>query len=317
MREEELRKALKGSLSGVTFDPARQRAVMADMRETRPVRRRMSLAVALVAALVLLGGTAVAAGLGLFGRLAQVRENPETDLDRLEELAETYEISETVTIDHQDITLTLHQAYCDGVRLFLSYELSHSGKMGDGCYLADGTPLNNIESDWLLQEDGSEIGYQVHELPEDMEFGDTVDIELTVSGVHVPFTIPMSGTVMTVAGQADFGTYSAEATLQLTGVAMRGSVYLENPEGWSESWKTNGQRSSDEDTDDMIVSYVLLSDGEQLRNRDGGFGIGPDGRLEILVQFDAPTGSELVLVPVYLNGGECPEESFPISIVGE
>ena len=78
MREEELREALKGSLSGVTFDPARQRAVLADVKGEKPVKRKMTWAIALVTALILLGGTALAAGLGVnlfeyFGRTSRNR----------------------------------------------------------------------------------------------------------------------------------------------------------------------------------------------------------------------------------------------------
>ena len=312
MREDELRKGLKASLSGVTFDRERQRAVLAEMRSARPARLSMRLAVALVMALALLGGTAVAAGLGLFGRLAEIREKPETNLHRLERLAQTYDERRVIRAeDGEEIIFTLRQAYCDGVQLFFSYELSRQGQMGDGGWLTDGTPLDIHEGYVEPLEDGGEFGYQVLWLPEDIELDETLDVLLSVDGQRLPLTIQVCANVVALTGQADFGTYAATAQLRRTDIALKGTVLLDCPEAWKAFWMENG---SGESSVDRIDSYTLMDGETRLPNRSGGFGVTEEGMLEILVQFDAPSSEILRLIPEYAVSGECPEEAILLTV---
>lgn len=315
MREDELRKALKDSLSGIAFDPARQRAVLADMKGERPVKRKMTLAVALVMAMVLLGGTAVAAGLGLFGQLAQhADESRVTELNRLETLAQTYDESKTVQVDGKDVTLTLRQAYCDGVRLFYSYELT-DGWLGDGADLADGTPTMIVDSGEEELENGGRIGYQTVELPEGIDVGATLDILLRVSGVDVPFTVAVTDNGMTMTGGAEFDVYSAVATVRKTDVAVRGTVTLTCPVEWTAHWTENGDSEPEAGDRSRVLDYVLMANGKKYDNHNGGFYSPAEGQLVIFVQFNAPDQDEYTLVPVYVDQSEHPEEGFSIGLL--
>ena len=314
MREDELRKALKDSLSGITFDPARQRAVLADMKGEKPVKRKMTLAVALVMAMVLLGGTAVAAGLGLFGQLAQTADESRVDeLNRLETLAQTYDESKTVQVDGKDVALTLRQAYCDGVRLFYSYELTGGG-LGDGAVLADGTPTMIVDSGEEDLENGGRIGYQTVELPEGTDIGATLDILLSVSGVDVPFTVRVTDNGMTMVGDAAFERYSAFATVRKTDVAVKGTVTLTCPAEWTAHWTENGDGEPKAGSS-RVLDYVLMAGGQTYANHNGGFYSPEEGKLVIYVQFNAPDQDEYTLVPVYIDQSEHPEEGFSIGLL--
>ena len=149
MNDEKIRHAMQACPSGVTFSPARQQAVLRAVRESsRPrMRRKLSLGMVLAIMLALLAtGGAVAAGLGVFGRLAD-KDNmsaPQDELKRLDEAAavinqqvftsmgsdssfpdEPATDFETLLRAHlttpANCTLTLNQAYCDGHRLSYSF----------------------------------------------------------------------------------------------------------------------------------------------------------------------------------------------------
>lgn len=280
------------------------------------MKRKMTLAIALVTAMVLLGGTAVAAGLGLFGQLAQHADESRVDeLNRLEELAQTYDESKTVQVDGEDVTVTLHQAYCDGIRLFYSYELT-GGWLGDGADLADGTPTMIVDSGEEDREDGGRIGYQTVELPEGTDIGATLDILLSVSGVDVPFTVQVTDNGMTMVGSGSFELYSASATVRKTDVAVKGTVTLTCPEEWTAHWNMNGDDSESEGTArTRVLDYVLMANGQKYANHNGGFYSPEEGTLVIGLQFNAPDQDEYTLVPVYVDESEHPEEGFSIGLL--
>ena len=153
MTDEKLRHAMQACLSGATFSPARQNAVLRAAREESApkARRRLSLGVVLAIALALLmTGGAVAAGLGVFGQIAGrfADDGLKDELDRLEGVATvvnqqiTINFNQQTTAPHSPATdyetllaaaqaqpaglaLTLHQAYCDGQRLYFSFSITH------------------------------------------------------------------------------------------------------------------------------------------------------------------------------------------------
>lgn len=151
MNDEKLRHAMRTCLSGVTFAPARQEAVLRAVKGAfnQPMKRKATptLALAILLALLITGG-AVAAGLGIFGKMA-ASDNPGApayELNRLEEIATVYDIQASPAVqatvlpsaqpqtDYEALlsalegqnlpcSLTLNQAYCDGERLYFSYTL--------------------------------------------------------------------------------------------------------------------------------------------------------------------------------------------------
>lgn len=165
MNDEKLRHAMQACLSGATFAPARQEAVLAIVKgvQSKTMNRKATYTLVLAVMLVLLmTGGAVAAGLGIFGLFAD-NDNasaPAYELNRLEEVATVYDavltpeaqpttepIAEAqtdldrITAMHQRLaqgfTLTLNQAYCDGQRLSFTYTLELAE---DGWLRGEGLP---------------------------------------------------------------------------------------------------------------------------------------------------------------------------------
>ena len=152
MNDEKLRHAMQACLSGATFAPVRREAVLRAVREQAAPRahRRLSLGVVLAVVLALLmTGGAVAAGLGVFGQIAGrfAHDGLKDELDRLENVATVVNRQITVSFSQQEaapeasstdyeallaafearpagLTLTLHQAYCDGQRLYFSFSIT-------------------------------------------------------------------------------------------------------------------------------------------------------------------------------------------------
>ena len=313
MNEQALSRALKNCLSGVKFDPARQRTVLNYMKEGKPVRRNLSFVVAVITALMLLGGTALAAGLGLFAQFAQNdNTNASTvQLNLLDAVATVYDQTQTLTVAGETVTLTLHQAYCDGVRLYYTYEIK-GAVLGDGADLADGTPTMIYESDERELEDGTIIGYQTVELPDGVELGDTLDIMLPVGSEGVPFTVQVNPVQREPMGFMNFGTYTANAMLQQTNIVLTGTVTLNCPEEWTTNAIENEANDSSSSAS-YVSDYVLLCHGKRYKNNYPGVRVIGDGTLEITLLFDLPDDpTELILSPVYMGGDEQPDEAITL-----
>lgn len=91
--------------------------------EEQKMKKKFSLGLALALALILaLTATAVAAGLGVFGRLADAHD-PDARLGDLENVAAP--VKQIVTTP-EGVTVTIDQAYYDGERVIVSYQLSGS-----------------------------------------------------------------------------------------------------------------------------------------------------------------------------------------------
>lgn len=153
MDENELRNALKACLSDSCFSEERQSAVLRSIRqgEKSAVRRKFSAALVFATLLILaIGGAAVAASMGVFGRQSgsEMNEQGQVRLLHLEDAAEIYDetrSSTTASASEQTgeadeeqtlydmllarqhdrrFSLTLNQAYCDGYKLYYSYTLT-------------------------------------------------------------------------------------------------------------------------------------------------------------------------------------------------
>ena len=321
MSDEMIRRKLHAAaddcLSGVARMPSQKKAVfdrIENMEHARARMRRPKMAVALAMVMLLtLAGAAVAAGLGLFGRLRESRvdEASYARLARLDEAAAS--IGETAVLE-DGTELTLEQAYCDGDRLYYSYTLAgENAVLGDGADLADGTSLT-IWDRGEETTDGVTFGYQEVELPETAKPGEALSIVLTViaegeDGAHrfidVPFTVtPVQRE--TRAGAASFAEYSADAVLYVTDVEIYGEVDVIGQMGWAELYDNR----MDTDTEDYIVDYQLIADGEVLYNKDYNYGEA-DGGYGIPVRYDLPVSyKSLVLRPVRYLSGECDDETI-------
>ena len=275
-------------------------------------RRGIVIALAAVMTLALASG-AIAVGLGLFGRLreSRVEDASYARLAQLDEAAAS--IGETAVLE-DGTELTLEQAYCDGDRLYYSYTLAGDNVvLGDGADLADGTSLT-IWDRGEENADGVTYGYQEVELPETARPGEALSIVLTViatgeDGAHrftdVPFTVtPVQREAR--RGAASFAEYSADAVLYVTDVEIYGEVDVIGQMGWAELY----QNRMDTDTEDYVVDYQLIADGEVLYNKDYTYGTA-DGGYGIPVRYDLPKNYErLALRPVRYLSGECEAEEI-------
>lgn len=189
MDERKLRDALKACLSGCEFPVERQQAVLHAIRKEEMVVKR-KISVALVFALVMIlaiGGTAIAASLGVFGQSAGERVNEQSAerLERLEDAAQTYddtqaaqassaaaerEIQSTyeeilANLYERRFNLTLNQAYFDGYKLYYSYTLTTNSPLA--WYSGEGAPTG-FDS-WYMQEEGKYVEHYMNSVEENQK----------------------------------------------------------------------------------------------------------------------------------------------------
>lgn len=335
MREEELRSALKESLSGITFDPARRQAVLTDMKGEKPVRKKLSLAMALTAAVLLLAGGALAAGLGLFGQFAEEGKEPSgvqvsaETLRRLEENAVDCELQQTVLIGGREITVTIYQSYCDGRYIYYTYSLPKGYHMRTDHELINLTAENMafvsvVDGETLLatsvslpyrardewQRDGMTIGYEELLINKYVTVGETVDIRLSIEGRggtgQAVFTLPVNSASMLMTGDEAFAAYHASVNLLISDVAAHGAVTIDRLD-WAR------RHAFGEGEGDYVCAYQLIADGEVQENQLQST-TWHTGEYVLLLRFDCPPeNASLSLRPVYAQAGPCPEEDIPLS----
>ena len=131
---DEIRRALDARLAALEASPGRRARIRARIeameRKEEPVmKRKFSMAVALVTALVLLGGTALAAGLGL--NLFEYFGRTEKDWASIADKA-VLETEAPVTIDHKTlgtVEAVITNAYYDGEKLLVAYMVQDGDQM--------------------------------------------------------------------------------------------------------------------------------------------------------------------------------------------
>ena len=176
MNEHTLRNALKACLSEAAFSPERQQEVLRTVRNDSPEMKR-KLPAALVFAIIMLiviGGAALAAGLGAFSRFADANAQSAQRLALLDEASVSLEKTQSVQIPSapevsapaqtlrdtirsnlydRRFTLTLNQSYTDGRKLYYAYTLTTDSPLR--WYEGDGTPSGF--DDWDAQEPGTYV----------------------------------------------------------------------------------------------------------------------------------------------------------------
>lgn len=379
-----IRAALDDCTRGLDHAPSLQPRIARKAKGEEPVAKRISASMILVIVLMILSMTAaLAAGLGLFGELAQ---DPDHNDDRLETLEEVSEkLSSTLTTD-DGFVIEIGQAYYEGSRVFLAYRLSgnlfsvelHEGapegsypwtsveenciaaerfvndvpelqrltawldgkgqrwgtafeaSLHDGLSLADGTYLDILGGDNVIQADGSIIGWKECEIPED-RIQDTLTFKAVLfRGKHVEFqdgstwkmlyergentdvffTLRRNDRCTFLKGAASTEAYQAAAEFVSGRIDIRGSVRLTCPAEWVTIWNT----WENEQHLDIIADWKLYQNGIPVAG-NGTEGIrAVDGQtLEFTFLFSRPDGFEnLTLVPQYAQTGEHPEEAIRI-----
>ena len=379
--QERVQRAVNHALSRVQEDPWLAQRVLANAKGEEPVGKKVSASAILVIALVIVSMTAaLAAGLGLFGELAQTPygDSRLTDLDKVSAPLELEWTSE------DGMTIRIEQAYYEGNRVFISYRMSgdwtktilHEGApegdipwdrveenmiaaeitgseipekqqailqldgqsqrwiestdkgLHDGLSLADGTYLDIIGGDHIIQEDGSVIGWKECEIPEDcLEETLTFQARLyrnksimyqdgTTFRQHVErgettsfeFTLTQNQDLTRLSGSAGGPDYTAIAELTAGHIDVRGKITVTCPAEWVQVWET----WENPDHIDMIEDWYLCADGK-MGSVSGVQAIGVSGANELTfyVLFDAMEDPDKVsLVPVFSDQQAHMEEAI-------
>lgn len=172
MNDKKIRESLTACLSDSRFPQEKQQEVLERIQGEKPImKRKIPYALVLAAVLLLaMSALAVAAGLGVFGSLRSSL-NSETNgarLERLDEAADSVGAGAAISLyaagpqpeatDYDRILaaqgkrtfgLTIHQAYCDGHKLYYSYTLTTNKKE---LSLGEGKPTG--VSSWEWEEPG-------------------------------------------------------------------------------------------------------------------------------------------------------------------
>lgn len=166
-RKDKIKQCLDARLSGIQESPDTLWKVLSRAQEKEnPMKKKLSFALALVLALILLGA-ALAAGFDVFG-LFKDDEVKGKQLSQLSEFAQTYAQTTTFPgqkptqdapqddyqrlvsqLQAQEIEFTLQQAYADDKTLSLSYTLSQAAQQ---ISFGDGMPAGAF--DWSPGEEG-------------------------------------------------------------------------------------------------------------------------------------------------------------------
>ena len=116
-----IKAALADCLSGVETLPSLRADVLRAAKGEKKMKRKMNMGLVLALILVLLTTTvAVAEALGLFGQLGQ-NEHSDARLPGLENVSTVMDKAFDVG---GGVTVTVHQAYYDGSRVFISYSVT-------------------------------------------------------------------------------------------------------------------------------------------------------------------------------------------------
>lgn len=116
-----IKEAMASCLSGVDALPSMRADILRAAKGEVKVKRKMNLGLILALILVLLTTTvAVAAELGLFGQIGQ-QEHSDARLPGLENVSTVLDKAFDVG---GGVTVTVHQAYYDGSRVFISYSVA-------------------------------------------------------------------------------------------------------------------------------------------------------------------------------------------------
>lgn len=207
--------------------------------------------------------------------------------------------------------------------------------LGDGAQLASGEYAMILDSGCEYVDDHTLRGYQEVELPESTPEGDSIDLVFKVMygtglyyqdatgaySVHisqpenrgiidVPMTVSRTGSTRAISAEGNFDPYSVKVELRVSDVDISGTATLNGPKEWTASAVENGWGGQV----DCIMSYLLVSGDQTLRNLDGSLREVEPGVLEIGLRYDLPASTEgLTLRPVYSQSAEKATEELKLN----
>ena len=202
----------------------------------------------------------------------------------------------------------------------------------DGLFLADGTYLDIIGGDGIVQEDGSWIGWKECEIPEE-RIADTLEFKAVLYRVSsvlyqkgttyatsyeqgestdLPFTLTRNKNFIGLSGTSSGENWQAEASLLMGQIDLRGSIFVTCPESWIAYWNSWDDVSAE---DGMITDWHLYR-GSELINDCGVEAIWCNEENQLVFEVVFPRmGSRqgLTLVPVYADETKDPDHAIPLT----
>ncbi len=198
----------------------------------------------------------------------------------------------------------------------------------DGMHLDDGTRLDIIDGDDVIQEDGSVLGWREYEIPEGKQ-SDSITVKARLFRIkqimfqdgstfkrnvesgeetEVFFSLHRNDNYTYLKGTSSTDVYQAQAELALGKVDMHGTVRVTAPE-WANVWCDWEALEKI----DIINSWNLYQNG-QLINAHGteGMSAAEEGLVYELVLPRMDNVEGLTLVPEYSKSGEHPDEAISI-----
>ena len=250
-----------------------------------------------------------------------------------EEIAWTETLENFVCADHwvNDIPeLQKLNAWLDGKgqRWGIAYEAA----MRDGMSLEDGTRLNILDGNDVLQEDGSFLGWRAYEIPEEKQ-DETITIKARLYRLHqiifqdgttfmrkvdrgeeteVFFTLHQHDHYTFLTGTSATDRYQAKAELALGKVDMHGTIRVTAPQ-WAEVWFDPDALEKL----DIIGAWNLYQNGH-LVSTHGTAGMGAIENVGLVYDLVLPRMENtegLTLVPEYGKSGEHPDEAITIELI--
>lgn len=218
------------------------------------MKKRITASMILVTALIILSVTAaLAAGLGLFGRLAG-REFADERLVALQDTADAVELTATT---ESGVSITIDQAIYEGNHVFISYRTEGPGSMADGMFLEDGTYLDIIAGEFT-EEDGATIGWKECEIPED-KIEDTLTFvaRLTENKGELAFTLTRNKQFVSLSGFASLSDCQARAEVMAGKIDTIVRMYIDYPEVLIDAWESGDA--------ELFDYWYLYRDGKEVQ----------------------------------------------------
>ena len=199
----------------------------------------------------------------------------------------------------------------------------------DGLFLADGTYLEIIGGDDVLQADGSVIGWKEcvipqHLLADEMTFkavlfrsntiqwqdGTTYRASHTRSErMEIPFTLARNERYTALNGSLNTAAYQAAASLAQGQVDLKGTITVTCPAAWVTQMSDWESQSAD-----MILSWNLYQNGQLISTKCTERVEVADEHTLVYHLLSPRMGSteDIALVPVYAQSGEHADEMLTV-----
>ena len=208
--------------------------------------------------------------------------------------------------------------------------------LGDGLFLADGTPLTNVTSDEMKNSDGDLQGYKTYQdVPEAYQTAESIDV---YCNVHITsrliyqdaqgykeawiyradqqeptifaFTLKRNGSTRNRAGAVETALYSASAEVTLSQIGADVSIAIECPETWVQAQTGEGDITPGMD---YLAYYQLYADDVRCSGTAGAVYTEDANHMVFMDSYTLPdTYTTLVLVPVYYEAREQWDEAITL-----